>query len=650
MQEGHGGSGDQPAEYVGPWSPLPDREDMPAQDTAEIPLSPDAGASPAPGAWAGPAQGAGGSPEDTGGSPQGAGSSVPGAGPDATQESQAQESWAVPPTQDTRVMPTQGGQQPYGPGAGAPPTARESVWTPPLPADVSAGPNRPGGYSQAEQPGYGQPEQPGYGQPGPGQPGYGQPGYGQPGPGQPGYGQSEQPGYGQPGYGQPGYGQPGYGQPGYGQPGYGQPGYGQPGYGQPGGQGPWSPPPGGNDPTSQFGYGPEPPRRRGARTLVYVVVAALAAGIGAGTVLALNHGSTAAANSSISSQQIPSPTGGSGGSSTTTINEQFVASKVEPGIVDINSTLKYQDGTAAGTGMVLSSSGLVLTNNHVVDGSTHLTATLVTSNHSYTAVVVGTDPTDDVALIKLQGASGLKTVQVGDSSKVTLGTAVLAIGNQGGTGGTPTVSPAGAITALNRTITASDQGSSNTETLHGMLQTNAPIGAGDSGGALADSTGHVIGMNTAANSQNIGGQGTDQGFAIPINTALAVAKNIAAGKSSSKIQIGLSGFIGVGVGSITDASCLSSNGGIGGAGSGYTPPVNSGALVCQVFQGTPAFSAGMVPGDVITGVNGQAVTSDGSLTTIMSTFRPGSAVSLTWVGINGQKHTSSITLIQGPAK
>ena len=194
--------------------------------------------------------------------------------------------------------------------------------------------------------------------------------------------------------------------------GIGQPGYGQPGYGQ----GPWSPPPGGSDPTSQFGYGPEPPRRRGARTLVYVVVAALAAGIGAGTVLALNHNPTSAANSGISSQQIPSPTGGSGGNGTTTINENFVASKVEPGLADINSTLKYQDGTAAGTGMVLSSTGLVLTNNHVVDGSTHLSVTLVGSGRSYTAEVVGVDRTDDVALLKLVGASGLKTVQVGRAS------------------------------------------------------------------------------------------------------------------------------------------------------------------------------------------------------------------------------------------
>src|ERR1019366_7339851 len=567
MQEGHGGSGDQPAEYVGPWSPLPDREDMPAQDTAEIPLSPGAGASPAPDAWAGPAQGAEGSPGGAEGPPQGAESSVPGAGPGATQESPA-----VPPTQDTRVMPTQGSQQPPGPDAGAPPAVQGSAWVPPLPASISAGPNRPGGYSQAEQPGYGQP---GYGQPGYGQPGYGQPGYGQPG-----NAQSEQPGYGQPRHGQPGYGQPGYGQPGYGQPGYGQPGYGQPGYGQPG-QGPWSPPPGGSDPTSQFGYGQEPPRRRGARTLVYVVVAALAAGIGAGTVLALNHGSTSAANSGISSQQIPSPTGGSAGNGTTTINESFVASKVEPGLVDINSTLKYQDGTAAGTGMVLSSTGLVLTNNHVVDGSTHLSATLVASGRSYTAEVVGTDITDDVALLKLVGASGLKTVQVGNSTKAVLGTAVVALGNAGGTGGSPTVT-VGTITALDRTITASDQGSSNAETLHGMLQTNAPIAAGDSGVALADSAGHVIGMNTAAKSQNIGAQGTDQGFAIPINTALAVARDIAAGKSNSKIQIGLSGFIGVGVGSITSATCLNSSNGIGGAGAGYTPPVNSGALVCQV--------------------------------------------------------------------
>jgi len=412
-----------------------------------------------------------------------------------------------------------------------------------------------------------------------------------------------------------------------------------------GGQGPWGPPPGGGDPASQPGYGGQPPpRRRGGRALVYVVVAALAAGVGAGTVIALHHNSSPSANSSINSQQIPSPNRNNG-NNTTALNVQSVANKVEPGIVDINSTLKYANGSAAGTGMVLSSTGLVLTNNHVVAQSTHLTATAVLSGRTYTATVVGTDATDDIALIKLQGATGLKTIQVGDSSKVTLGTTVVAIGNEGGTGGRPTVSSPGTITALNRTITASDQGSPNSETLHGMLQTNAPIAAGDSGGALANAAGQVIGMNTAANGQTLGGQGTDMGFAIPINSALSVARQIAAGQSSSKIQIGPSGFMGVGVQDISAASQCLSSGGVG-----YTPPVNSGALVCNVFPSTPAASVGVTAGDIITAVNGQSVGSSNALTAIMGKFHPGTAVSLTWVDTNGQKHTASITLIAGPAK
>ena len=216
------------------------------------------------------------------------------------------------------------------------------------------------------------------------------------------------------------------------------------------------------------------------------MVAALAAGVGAGAVVALNHNSQSPGNT-VSSQQIPSPNGnGAGNANTTNIDVQSVADKVQPGVVDINSTLKYEDGAAAGTGMILSSDGVVLTNNHVVQGSTHLTARTVVNGKKYQATVLGVDPTDDVALIKLQGASGLKTVQVGDSSKVTLGTGVVAIGNAGGGDSSPTVT-SGTITARNRTITASDSGStSTTETLHNMLQTNAPIAEGDSGGALAN--------------------------------------------------------------------------------------------------------------------------------------------------------------------
>ncbi|HMD92177.1 MAG TPA: trypsin-like peptidase domain-containing protein, partial [Trebonia sp.] len=344
-----------------------------------------------------------------------------------------------------------------------------------------------------------------------GQPRYAPPGYAQQGP------------YGNPSYGDQGYGQPGYGQPGYGQPGYGQPGYGQPqgGYGAhsggPGGQSPW------------VGYGPPPPPPPGSRfgrVLAYIAVAALAAGVGAGAAVALNRtASTSNAQSptntspgSNSGQQNPfsgsgngnglgtapsngpgTSNGNSGGTSNGTgpLNAQALAAKVDPGIVDITAQLKYNDATAEGTGMVISSSGLVLTNNHVIDQATSVSARLVVSGKTYNAQVVGYDSTDDVALLQLEGASGLKTVSFGDSGQVKVGQAVLALGNAGGRGGLPSTAQ-GTISGLNKTIQASDSGASTTETLHGMLQTNAPIQEGDSGGPLVNSGGKVIGMDTAA--------------------------------------------------------------------------------------------------------------------------------------------------------
>ena len=372
----------------------------------------------------------------------------------------------------------------------------------------------------------------------------------------------------------------------------------------------------------------------------------MAAAVGAGTVVALNQNSQNPG--SVSSQQIPSPNrNAAGNANTTTVNEQSVANKVEPGVVDINSQLKYENGAAAGTGMVLSSNGLVLTNNHVVDGSTSLHATLVSSGKTYTAQVLGVDPVDDVALIKLVGASGLKTVSVGDSAKVSLGTGVVAIGNAGGTGGTPTVT-SGTITALNRTITASDSGSgANSETLHGMLQTNAPIAAGDSGGPLSDAAGQVIGMDTAANSQSLGGAGTNMGFAIPINRALGIARQIAGGKAGGHILLGQPGFMGIGVDSVSDAQqCLAQS----GVGVNYQVPAKSGALVCSVYPGTPAAKAGLAAGDVITSVNGQAVSSANGLTTIMRKYKPGNTISIGYVTANTRSHTSSLTLIAGPVK
>jgi S1-C subfamily serine protease len=457
-------------------------------------------------------------------------------------------------------------------------------------------------------------------------------------------------------------------------------GYGQPaGYGESGGHGQSGSgygPPGGYGLPSEYGQpqGP-PPRRGGPRPLVYVLVALLAAALGAGVVFALQARSAPSSSGGFSPQDIPSPAGsqGNGNTNTSSINAQAVASKVEPGVVDITSSLRYTGQVFEGTGMVLTSSGLVLTNNHVVDGSTGLNATLVASGHKYAARIVGTDVTDDVALLKLVGASGLSTVKVGDSAKVGLGTQVVALGNAGGAGGTPTVT-SGSITALDRTITASDSGSGTSETLHKMLQTNAPIAEGDSGGPLSNAAGEVIGMDTAANTQSLGGPGTSQGFAIPINRALTIARHMAAGQGSATIRIGEPAFMGIAVASTEGSAdtpqqqlqqlqqtsdrfggginssgrCLPSN--AGNPVPASVAPASTGTLIAGAFCGQPAAAAGLSGGDVILAINGQAVGGPATLTGVLARYQPGERISVTWMDPSGQRHTGSLTLTSGPAK
>jgi len=428
------------------------------------------------------------------------------------------------------------------------------------------------------------------------------------------------------------------------------------------------PPPG--RPDRSGGSGP------GGRFLVYLTVAALAAGIGAGVTVALDHHS-AAPSAGISSNEVPGPhdNAAGSGSSSAPLNRAAVANKVRPGLVDITSTLKYNSETAEGTGMIISSKGLVLTNNHVIDGATVVRATLVdpvtNTSQSFSAQVVGYDATDDVALLRLVGASGLPTETFGNSSQVSLGTPVLALGNAEGQGGArPAV---GIINALNRSIQASDQGSNTTEDLNHMLQTNAPIQQGDSGGALANNAGQVIGMITAANtstSSQIGSSGGTLGFAIPINSALAIARQIASGQRSATVYIGMPGFLGVEV-----ATSSSSNpqqqaadeaqaGGRQASGGGsscqttnqqagvpaHVAPIAAGALILGVLCDTAAQSAGMVPGDVITSVAGQPITTPDSLTTITARYHPNDVVSVTWVSLDGVEHTTRMMLGAGPAR
>jgi S1-C subfamily serine protease len=400
----------------------------------------------------------------------------------------------------------------------------------------------------------------------------------------------------------------------------------------------------------------------------------LAAGAGAGVAVALNHNTT---TSSALAPTGNSGTGGSGGtggggtetnpfgggfgglpstgnggsggggdsSGTGSLNASALAAKVDPGLVDVTSDLKYSGATAEGTGMVISSTGLVLTNNHVIDQSTSVSAQLVTSGRTYTAKVIGYNSTDDVALLQLVGASGLKTVSLSNSDQAKVGEAVLALGNAGGKGGLPSTAQ-GTIQALNQSIKASDQGANTTESLHGMLETNAPIQEGDSGGPLVNGSGQVVGMDTAASSgASAGGDDTTatQGFAIPINQAISIADEISAGKASTTVHIGLSGFIGVNVG---DAASPNECGTSETGAALFTPAVSSGALVCDAIPGAPAASAGLAGGDVITSVNGASVSNAAGLTNQMANARPGSQLSIVYVSQSGARHTTTVTLTE----
>ena len=424
---------------------------------------------------------------------------------------------------------------------------------------------------------------------------------------------------------------------------------------------------------------PRPPRRR-VGAVSYLLVALAAGALGAGSVVALYH---PASNNSASASPQPSssalnpaplPTGAtplpSSSSPSTSAGEQAIVNKVAPGLVIINTTLQYNGEQAAATGMVISPDGLVLTNNHVIEDSTSITARTA-NGHQYQAKVVGYDVTGDIALIQLQGASGLKTVPIGNSSSVKTGDSVVGMGNAEGQNAIVPVT--GQVTALNQTITAGDQGGSVTqETLHNMIQTNADIVSGDSGGPLANSAGQVIAMDTAGNDGGFSVQQNSSGYSIPIDTALAVAGQITQGQASSTVTIGYPPFMGIyiGQGSNSDpqAQAEQQNGGnaFGGNGFGgngnqncYTSDrnlvapqnianVNSGTLIIGTICGGPAMAAGMTAGSVITAVNGQAVGSPESLTGMVSKFRPGTTIKVTWVSPSGQRSTSSLKLTAGP--
>jgi S1-C subfamily serine protease len=395
-----------------------------------------------------------------------------------------------------------------------------------------------------------------------------------------------------------------------------------------------------SEPFAQYPYGqygpypaPEPPRRhRGRTALGLTATAIVAAGVGAGAAIGLSNGSSSGSAVTSTSKEV--------------LSTSQIASRVDPAIVDVTSTLGYQQATAKGTGIVLTSNGEILTNNHVINGATSISVTDIGNGKTYKATVVGYDESHDIAVLQLSGASGLTVASTGDSSTVGVGDSVVALGNAGGTGGTPAVA-AGAITALNQSITASDESSGSSEQLTGLLETNADIQAGDSGGPLVNDHGQVIGIDTAASSgYQFGGGGfgnggsgssgssgtgsTTQGYAIPINTVLSIAKQIEAGQASSTVHIGATAFLGLEIASTQ---------------SGYS----QGVTLAGTKSGTAAAEAGLGQGDVVTALDGKSVTSGTSITEILVGHHPGDKVSIAWTDTSGQSHTATLTLGTGPA-
>jgi S1-C subfamily serine protease len=295
------------------------------------------------------------------------------------------------------------------------------------------------------------------------------------------------------------------------------------------------------------------------------------------------------------------------------------------GVVVIQTRLGLANGAAAGSGMVLTSSGEILTNNHVIRGATQIRVRVATGS-TYRARVLGYSVAADVALLKLTGAAGLATVSVGNSSTVEVGDDVTAVGNAGGTGRLTT--KAGAITGIGQTITLNDGQGTRARLTH-LLETDAGVEPGDSGGALLDTAGRVIGMTAAASFQLGSGSTSSDGYAIPINRVLSIARQIERGAASASVHVGPTPFLGI---------------------SADTRPFGNvgGVAVAGIQGGSPAARAGLESGDVIVSFNGNAVRTYSNLVTRLLRWRPGDKVRVAWVDGSGIRDAATVTLTSGP--
>jgi len=359
--------------------------------------------------------------------------------------------------------------------------------------------------------------------------------------------------------------------------------------------------------------------------VVLVVAGCFAAGIGGGLI-----GSKLANTNSLSH------TTASDGNAIVSQSEADianVASKVGPSVVAINTQGQTQSfyGTqteeGAGSGIVISSDGYILTNKHVIANSTQVSVTTSDGTEYDNVTVVGTDPLNDLAFLKIKGASGLKPATFGDSSTVKIGQNVVAIGNALGQYQNTVTS--GIISGTGRSVTASEGDSSSdssTETLTDLIQTDAAINPGNSGGPLVNLSGQVVGMDTAVaeDAQSIG-------FAIPINSTKGIIKTLLATGKVTKA------YLGVNYVAITPALAKQ-----------YSLPVKQGAYVVSdsgsaIVSGSPADKAGIKDKDIITKVGSQTVGPDGSVSSLLSQYTVNDTVPLTIIR-DGKTITVNVTL------
>jgi S1-C subfamily serine protease len=329
--------------------------------------------------------------------------------------------------------------------------------------------------------------------------------------------------------------------------------------------------------------------------------------------------------SALSHSVSPSP-------NTTTIT---LAKTIEPSVVYIDTSVAIPAGevqyTSAGTGMIVTHSGEVLTNNHVVERATSIKIVLYGHKAAYKGKVIGVDPSRDIALLQIVSPpKDLTAVRLDTSASAGVGTPVIAIGNAFGIGSQPSVT-VGSITAVNQSISASDTLSPTpAEILHGLLETNATIVPGDSGGPLVGLNGEVIGMDTAARTSNV--LAGSAGYAIPINAAWSIALKIKNGRASPEIILGETAFLGVSASSSTNQKTLH----------------GSGVVIAGVVAGSPAARAGITVGDSITAIGGKSVDSISAMRLAIRSYKPGNRIVITYTQPSSTPQTAKVILAGMP--